>query len=203
MHLTVVVLTLFLVYYFYRFLRLIYIANKIPGPWNTWYLQGIGILFKMGGRSEVDRMKVLQYYLPHYPKLGKIFFGPFFGVMLHDPVWIQRIYNCSELMQKPRMYKFFGWGNGLVTADLNIWRVHRKILNNAFNLQALQSFMPIFDECSNKLVQKLEVEVGKESFNFLEYMTKCTFDSVCGKLFFTQSLCKLFIRGKLVKFYNK
>lgn len=179
----IIALLVVLSYYFYRAIRYIYIANKIPGPWNTWYLQGVGILIKMGRGSEVDRLKTMQHYLPYYAKLGKIFFGPFFCVLLHDPVWIQKIYNCPELLQKPHFYKFFGWGVGLVTAELNTWRPHRKHLNNAFNIRALHSFLPVFDVNAKKLVQQLEAEIGSGSFNFLEYMTKCTFDSICGEWF--------------------
>lgn len=63
------------------------------------------------------------------------------------------------------------------------WRTHRKLLNTAFTLKILQSFIPIFDAGSQEFIRQISKHIGKGEFNLLEYAVKATLDSVCGKLF--------------------
>lgn len=82
------------------------------------------------------------------------------------------------------LFRFFGWGSGLVTADANTWKVHRKLLNSAFTLKSLQNFIPIFHEGSQEFVRHIGHNLGKGEFNLLEYAVKATLDSICGEFCF-------------------
>lgn len=65
----------------------------------------------------------------------------------------------------------------------DVWKVHRKSLNYSFNLKILQSFIPIFIENSEKLVNDLSVNVGKaKEFDMLTYTTKSALNMICGRL---------------------
>lgn len=72
---------------------------------------------------------------------------------------------------------FFYW-------KAHTWKVHRKLLNTAFTLKVLQSFIPIFNEGSKEFVNHLSKHVNtREEFNLLDYAVKATLDSICGELF--------------------
>lgn len=71
------------------------------------------------------------------------------------------------------------------------WRTHRRLLNTAFTLKVLQSFIPIFDAGSRDFVRHIGKNVGKGEFNLLDYAVKATLDSICGK-FCIQSNKKLY-----------
>jgi cytochrome P450 family 4 len=64
-----------------------------------------------------------------------------------------------------------------------VWKIHRKSLNYSFNLKILQSFIPIFIENSQALVNDLSVNVGKKKeFDMLHYTTKAALNMICGNL---------------------
>lgn len=65
----------------------------------------------------------------------------------------------------------------------DVWKIHRKSLNYSFNLKILQTFIPIFIENSQKLVDDLSVNVGKtKQFDMLTYTTKSALNMICGEL---------------------
>lgn len=61
------------------------------------------------------------------------------------------------------------------------WKPIRKLLNPSFNLKILQSFVPIFNDKTNIMLDNLEAEVGKKNFDVSQYMFACTLDMVCGE----------------------
>lgn len=63
-----------------------------------------------------------------------------------------------------------------------MWKIHRKSLNYSFNLKILQTFIPIFIENSQKLVNDLAVNVVKrKEFDMLAYTSKSALNMICGK----------------------
>lgn len=61
------------------------------------------------------------------------------------------------------------------------WKPIRKLMNPSFNLKILQSFVPIFNEKTKSMLQKLDKETGNANFDILPFMNACTLDMVCGK----------------------
>lgn len=61
------------------------------------------------------------------------------------------------------------------------WKPIRKLLNPSFNLKILQSFVPIFNDKTNIMLEKLDKEAGNPCFDLSQYMHACTLDMVCGK----------------------
>lgn len=64
---------------------------------------------------------------------------------------------------------------------VRIWKPQRKILNTAFNIRILQSFIPIFNAKVTYLVRNIGERVGKDAFDISELMFACTLDMVCCK----------------------
>lgn len=114
--------------------------------------------------------------------LVKVWFGHMFVIYLHDPELLQQVYTSKKCLEKPFFYKFFGFGDGLITAKVKSWKGHRKILNNAFSTKNLQGFISIFDESSKQYVKSLEENLDKGPFDMLNYAVKATLDSICGVL---------------------
>lgn len=81
----------------------------------------------------------------------------------------------------------------------DVWKIHRKSLNYSFNLKILQTFIPIFIENSQSLVNDLAVNLGKKKeFDMLHYTTKCALNMICGKY---KILIKM-TRNEAHKFYR-
>lgn len=67
---------------------------------------------------------------------------------------------------------------------MKIWKKHRKILNPAFGISTVQSFVPIFNEVSAEFSNQLmhHLDDGKE-FDLFQYSVNATLDSICRKMF--------------------
>ena len=69
----------------------------------------------------------------------------------------------------------------LFTADL--WKVHRKLLNPSFNNRILQSFIPIFNQKSDLLINNFSKHVKKGEFDVYPYFSQLTLDMICATSF--------------------
>lgn len=87
---------------------------------------------------------------------------------------------ANQCPDKSNIYDYFKpWlGDGLFSASGEVWKRHRKFLNPAFNQQVLNSFIDIFNVQSRGLVDDLENEVGKSSFNHMKFLIKTTLETV-------------------------
>lgn len=135
-----------------------------------------------------------------YPRMYRLMFGPIPKIYITDPELVKKVLTSTKCLKKPNFYRFFGWGAGLATAPGNFngffyeshglyryayitvetWKVHRKLLNPAFGLVALQSFVPVFNECSVEFANILGSHLDKGEFNMLDYSVNATLDSICG-----------------------
>lgn len=61
------------------------------------------------------------------------------------------------------------------------WHKRRKMLTPAFHFQILSKFIPVFNRCSDTLIEKLEHETTKESTNIYSFINRFALDTICGK----------------------
>lgn len=54
-------------------------------------------------------------------------------------------------------------------------------MNPSFNPKILQSFVPIFNEKTQIMLDKLDKQAGNMNFDILPFMNAYTLDMVCGK----------------------
>lgn len=66
----------------------------------------------------------------------------------------------------------------------HIWKPSRKLLNPSFNIKILKSFIPIFNEKTKLVVQKVKDLPDNEKVDVSKFIFECTLDMICGKLVF-------------------
>lgn len=98
---------------------------------------------------------------------------------------LETIMNHPEALTKEDLYKYAQpvVGTGLFTAPVAKWKRHRKIIMPAFNQKLLDSFVEVFVETSDILVQVLKKYVGRKDLDIHDLMGRCSLDSICGKFF--------------------
>lgn len=177
-------LALVVLYFVGRFIRLLYYFHKLPGNWANFEFNGVGLALKFAGSTEADRYRIMRAVVRKYPYASKHAFGHMLVWFINDADLIQRVLTSQSLsmLEKPYFYRFLAFGNGLITGNVDVWRHHRRVLNNAFSLRALQSFVTLFDDCSKTFVSNIAEHLNQGPFNLCHpYATKCAMASNCCK----------------------
>ncbi|KAJ9590499.1 hypothetical protein L9F63_016450, partial [Diploptera punctata] len=102
-------------------------------------------------------------------------------ISIHQPKHLEVILGNVEHTNKMSMYRYLQpWlGTGLLTSKGSKWHSHRKMLTPAFHFKILENFVQVFAKKSEKLVEKLQKDVGSESFEVHPYITTCALDIIC------------------------
>lgn len=133
------------------------------------------------------------------------YLGTRFMLLVDKPEDIQAVITAKGCIEKGDIYKFFNRSVGLFAAPgidyrclpsffffayiltfykkkiAHIWKPQRKQLQTTFNLNIIQSFLPIFNSKARLLVRNISQKVGKGEFDLTKYTSPCTLDIVCGK----------------------
>ncbi|XP_055632662.1 probable cytochrome P450 313a4 [Toxorhynchites rutilus septentrionalis] len=122
---------------------------------------------------------VLHDFFRTHNRLFTLRCGPLVAIGVTNPDLIQKVLNHPDCQQKPDLYKVVRLPGGLLAAKYETWKKHRKTLNSTFNLRILNSFLPIFNDCSRKLIDRLSFFAETdESCNILEYISECTLEMI-------------------------
>ncbi|EFA05709.1 cytochrome P450-like protein [Tribolium castaneum] len=155
---------------------LYYYGSKIDGPF-AWPIIGIAHYFIGGQKVFYNQLTKL---FEAQPPIFKFWLGQDLVVATSRLKDVEIILNnCFE---KPKFYNFMCevTGNGLLTARENIWKERRKMINQAFSLKVLHSYVDIFSKRAKCLISWFEEDFGKEDVFFKLY--RCTFDTACEAL---------------------
>ncbi|CAH1380530.1 unnamed protein product [Tenebrio molitor] len=120
-------------------------------------------------------MEVAEKYGP----IGKMWLGPYLFILVSDSDVVE--YVLKHCLAKGSLYRFLepAFGNGILTAPISTWRIHRKIINQTFNQNILNSYFDIFVGRSNELIVNLkENYINSETNIFLRYY-ESTFKIIC------------------------
>nr|BAN20360.1 cytochromeP450 [Riptortus pedestris] len=156
--------------------RLRKFAEKIPGP-PTYPLVGNALNINVVGPNAFnDLLEVRKKYGPVF----KLWLGPQLHVTLTDPHDIQMILSSSDLITKSKLYNnLSGWiGTGLLLSTGDLWFARRKAITPTFHFRILDEFVPIFNECANNLIDKLEDKSEKEVFDITPFVSYCALDAI-------------------------
>ncbi|XP_075986352.1 uncharacterized protein LOC142983401 [Anticarsia gemmatalis] len=123
-------------------------------------------------------IEMAQYCIDH----GGIFHGKFGSEIYYfitDPE--DALTAANACLEKHYVYHLSSsWlGNGLVTAPVNIWKHHRKLLLPTFSLPVVHSFLDILNEQAKKLVSRVEEHVENGQFEHVNYLRNNALETFC------------------------
>ncbi|XP_062555154.1 cytochrome P450 4c21-like [Armigeres subalbatus] len=136
------------------------------------------------GKSAEQLFTLLHGYFRQHDRMFAIHIGPKVAIGLSHPELVQTVLNHPDCQEKSNVYKLLRLPNGLLSSKYQIWKLHRKTLNSTFNIRILNSFLPIFNEGTQKLINLLNQHAhSRKVFNILEPLTRCTLEMVCATSF--------------------
>ncbi|XP_053669319.1 cytochrome P450 4c21-like [Anopheles marshallii] len=172
--LAVILCTVTLSWYWKQRLRW---ADRIPRarPVNRW----LGNLGDFVGKSPGEVFLVLDQHFRQHDRLFTLRFGSQLAIGITHPELAQYVLTHPDCQAKPDLYKVVRLPNGLLAAKYDVWKAHRKTLNSTFNARILESFVPIFNDCTHRLVGRLDryARTGARC-NILEYISACTLEMI-------------------------
>ncbi|XP_023232218.1 cytochrome P450 4C1-like [Centruroides sculpturatus] len=101
--------------------------------------------------------------------------------LIFNPKSAQVILEHSKNINKADLYKcFVPWlGDSLFLSSGEKWKKRRKLLMPAFHFCILENFLPVMDEQSRIMVDKLMELKDKEWIDFTPLMARCALDIIC------------------------
>ncbi|KAI3353377.1 hypothetical protein L3Q82_019910, partial [Scortum barcoo] len=166
--------------------------KPIPGVEGTYPFVGNALMFKTNAGDFFHQIQELTHEFCKEP-LFKLWIGTIPFLVLFHAETVEAILTNPIHMDKAYAYTFLHpWlGMGLLTSTGPKWRQRRKMLTPTFHFSILADFLEVMNEQSEILVEKLEKQVGKGSFNCFSYLTLCALDIICetamGKKIYAQS----------------
>ncbi|KAJ9577302.1 hypothetical protein L9F63_006141, partial [Diploptera punctata] len=161
------------------------LVNQIPGP-KKYPLIGTVLPFILLKRNETwgKLCEVVDEYKPIF----RTWVGPMADVNILKPEHFEIVLSSTKHLDKAYAYNFLhDWlGTGLLTSTGQKWHTHRKMITPTFHFKILDSFVEIFSEKSEIMVDKLRKEVGSQGFDVYPYITKCALDIICETAMGTQ-----------------
>ncbi|XP_033217287.1 cytochrome P450 4C1-like isoform X2 [Belonocnema kinseyi] len=148
-----------------------------PGP-KSYPLIGSAYVFYGDPRYVLNRITNI---FTTYPSPFKLEVGPKIYIGTSDPKQIKNILMSPKALEKDDFYRFSqSWvGNGLLTAPASIWRVHRKLIQPAFNIKVLESFVEVFQKQATIMANEMSAEVDGKEFKTIHYLSSCTLNVIC------------------------
>ena len=104
-----------------------------------------------------------------YPRICRFFVGPVGYISVAHPEIIKEIMKA-----KPPKHPFYKqmlgqWiGDGLLLAGGNKWLRHRRMLTPAFHFYILDTFMSVYNKCTNVMLRLWEEESRREGYVVLQ-----------------------------------
>ncbi|GIY15069.1 cytochrome P450 4V2 [Caerostris darwini] len=94
---------------------------------------------------------------------------------------VEVIFGGSKIIEKTAVYDWMEpfFGKGLLTSGGDKWKSRRKMLNSCFRYDILKTYVPILNDHSRLLVQRLQQETDKDSTKITGYLSPCTFAIMC------------------------
>jgi cytochrome P450 len=121
-----------------------------------------------------------------YPSPFKFWLGPDLFIMTDDPDDIQILLNAPNSSYKDEVYKFIeepfnGLPAGLITANGDAWRHHRKLLNPCFTMNILDTYVPIFNRCARNMSDNVAKHATSgKVFDIAKNIHACSLDMIVG-----------------------
>lgn len=160
--------------------RMYKLASEMPGPKGY---PIIGNALSVFGEDNSAAFKNLTGYAIDYPTPSLVWYGPYCVVLIDQAKDLQIVLNSSKCQDKSEVYQFVGLTKGLVVAGGSLWKTHRKLLDPSFHINVLQSFIPVFNEKSRRLVREFEKRLNQPEDDVFLQLSACTLETLLNTMF--------------------
>ncbi|XP_055633048.1 uncharacterized protein LOC129773462 [Toxorhynchites rutilus septentrionalis] len=154
-------------------------ARDLPGLKPLYPILGNGDI--MLWKTDVQRFDTMVKICTDHDRLVKVWAGPRLLLFTCHPDLVQQILSSPDCLEKPFLYSFAGFEQGLFTAKYKTWRVARKRLNPSFNQRILHGFIPIFAKCARNMIARMHSMCPDgATINIHKFTSLCTLEMACG-----------------------
>lgn len=149
---------IYVIYALKNYVRILRFIFTLDGP------KTVPILGNANALLEGNLIQRMTNEAQSYGRIFRIWLTLLPYVVLVEPEDIQVVLSSMKHTRKIFFYKMLDnfLGKGLVTREVDKWRIHRKILQPAFHLHILERFAGTFGQCADHLVDKLLEKDGKD-----------------------------------------
>ncbi|CAH1641555.1 unnamed protein product [Spodoptera littoralis] len=133
---------------------------------------GHGHIFLKYRNDMWSYLKSIGEYVLEHGGIIQFRAGPHIVYAVNDPEVAGMIANTC--LDKPYYYKFMsdGIGNGLVTLNGDMWKIHHKLLNPAFSQKVLNTYLNEMDVQGQNLVSQLTTVAEKGPVDITDFLFK-------------------------------
>ncbi|KAL0118784.1 hypothetical protein PUN28_009449 [Cardiocondyla obscurior] len=162
---------IYVIYALKNYIRIFRFIFTLDGPKTVPILGNANALFE---GNLIERM---TNEAQSYGRVVRIWLTVVPFVALLEPQDIQVVLSSMKHTRKIRFYKLLDnfLGKGLVTRDVDKWKVHRRILQPAFHRHVLEKFIGTFSQYANRLVDEL-LEKDGEDINVTVFINNSVYD---------------------------
>nr|QZP43537.1 cytochrome P450 monooxygenase CYP4L56 [Ephestia elutella] len=174
-----------------------YSKLKVPGPVPL-PLIGNGLHFAVNSQKFLTVMKELA---DKFGNVYSIYLLSFRYFMVFDVNFMEGLLSSSEFISKGRSYNFLKpWlGSGLLTANGQRWKTHRKFLTPTLHFNILQNFMPVFCKNEKVLVKKLKKLADGRPIDLFPIIALAALDNVTESIMGVDMNAQIDTESKYVK----
>ncbi|KYN04056.1 PREDICTED: probable cytochrome P450 4aa1 [Cyphomyrmex costatus] len=162
---------IYVIYALKNYVRILRFIFTLDGP------KTVPILGNVNAILEGNLIQRMTNEIQDYGRIFRLWvtFLPY--IMIVEPEDIQVVLNNVKHTQKIFFYKLFDnfLGKGLITQNVEQWKVHRRLLQPAFHRHVLEKFVGIFSEYADRLVDKLLEKNGKD-INITVFINNSVYD---------------------------
>lgn len=193
-----------------------FLMNFIAVPlWNMYFYkkQGLSCYFypilgsgkrgKENLRQHGDSMYYYRELAQKNPDINAevVNFGSRVTVFLYDPKLIKEFYAKQSYYRKVKLSKGMTTilGTGLVLAEGDLWKRHRKAISSMFHFEFLKENIPLVVATTHEFLNEL-ANTPMENVSIMDEVQKIT-GEVVGRTFFGEKLNQYTLRGQPLTLY--
>ncbi|GMS95798.1 hypothetical protein PENTCL1PPCAC_17973 [Pristionchus entomophagus] len=153
--------------------------SNLPSS-RSYPIIGHGAIVKPDPEGFVDQVMGMASIFPT-PRMCLFWLGPNPALMLYSPELMERVVTKREHLNKGFAYDLLHpWlGLSLLTSEKEEWRPRRKMLTPTFHYDILKDFLPIFNQHSRILIEKMNRIPQGGRMEVLHTISLCALDAIC------------------------
>ncbi|KAK7863478.1 hypothetical protein R5R35_010514 [Gryllus longicercus] len=166
--------------------RTVRLVDQMPGPLA---LPVVGSIVSFIGIKREDLFNAFTTTTNKYAPIMRTWKGTIPDIHLCRAEDVELILSSTTHIEKSSLYSFIrSWlGDGLLTSAGKKWHTRRKMITPTFHFKILESFLDVFVEKSQIMVDMIEKELkNPKGFDVYPYITLCALDIICETAMGTQ-----------------